>query len=136
MVPTALQIFATAFALFALSRVLLRFKAHQLAIRETLFWSVIWLGGILVLWVPATAEAISGTLGLNTRQPIDTLVYISIILLFYLAYRVHAKQEQTEQQVTQLVRQISLRNAEQPVQSHQQTHPQASASMHEKKGKQ
>lgn len=111
MVPTALQIFATLFALFALSRIFLRMKGHQLTLGQSAFWAIIWTGVIVVVWVPSTAYAISGTLGLDTRKPIDTLIYIAIVTLFYLAYRMHVLQEQTSHQLTQLVRQTAIRDA-------------------------
>jgi len=111
MVPTALQIFATLFALFALSRVFLRMKGHQLTLGQSAFWAVIWIGVIVVVWVPSTAYAISSTLGIDTRKPIDTFVYIAIVALFYLTYRMHVRQEQVNHQLTQLVRQTAMRDA-------------------------
>ncbi len=114
MIPTALQIFATIFALFALSRVIIRLKAHQLTVRETLFWGIIWASVISVVWIPNIALFISRNLGLETRQPIDSLVYISIVLLLYLMYRIHAKQENLEQEVTRLIRIVSIQQAKRP----------------------
>ena len=111
LIPTALQIFATLFALFALSRVFLRMKGHELTLGQSAFWAIIWTGVIIVVWVPSTAFAISDSLGLDTRKPIDTFVYIAIVVLFYLTYRMHVKQERTDHQLTQLVRQIAIRDA-------------------------
>jgi len=111
MTPTALQIFATIFALFALSRVILRLKEHQLTIRESLFWGLIWVGTIIVLWIPSTAFLISRTMGLNTREPIDTLVYMATVIMFYLINRMHVKHEKLEQEFTKLVRSLSLLRA-------------------------
>ncbi len=114
MTPTALQIFATLFAFFALSRVFLRVKAHQLMLREALFWGLIWSSLIVVLWVPNITRPIAMTLGLSTREPIDTLVYISIVMLLYLIYRIHAKQEELQHDVTRLIRIVSIQEAKQP----------------------
>ncbi|HSU73053.1 MAG TPA: DUF2304 family protein [Candidatus Binatia bacterium] len=109
MIPTALQISVTLFALFALSRAFLRMKGHQLTMSQTLFWVTIWMGVIVVVWIPWTAYAISKTLGIDARQPIDTLIYITIVALFYLIYRMHVKQEQVEQELTKLVRKIAMK---------------------------
>lgn len=108
--PTVLQILVTLFALFALSRVLLRMKGHQLTMSQILFWTVVWVGLLVVIWIPSTAYAISRGLGLDTRQPIDTLIYIAIVAMFYLIYRLHVKQENVEHELTQLVRKISIRD--------------------------
>ena len=114
MTPTALQIFATIFALFALSRVILRLKDHQLTIKEVLFWASVWLGIILVVWIPTTAGLISTTLGINTREPIDTLIYVAIVVMLYLIYRMHVKTERLGSEVTRLVRLIGLQHSEEP----------------------
>lgn len=113
MTPTALQIFATLFALFAMSRVFLRLKEHQLEIREALFWTLIWAGMLTVVWVPATANLISTTLGLETSRPVDTIIYVGMVLLFYLVYRMHAKHEKLQQEFTRLVRLVSIKESEQ-----------------------
>jgi hypothetical protein len=86
-------------------------KEHQLTMSQTLFWAIVWIGVLAIVWVPSTAEAVSQGLGLNIRQPIDTIVYISILALFYLMYRMHVKQEQAEQHLTQLVRKLAIRDA-------------------------
>ena len=109
MALSILQIIATLFVLFALSRVLLRWKNSNLSWRETSLWSLLWISVLVVLWIPATVTAISIGLGLGTRKPIDTLVYISIVALFYLVYRGYAKQEQLEQNLTRLVRHRALK---------------------------
>lgn len=112
MTPSALQLFATAFALFALSRVFLRLKEHQLMIREAMFWGIIWIGMITIVWVPATANLISLTLGIGTSKPIDTIIYIGMVLLFYLVYRMHAKHEKLQHEFTRLVRLVSIKESE------------------------
>src|SRR3989338_7089642 len=110
--PTFLQIFVTLFVAFALSRVLLRLRDHELGVRESFFWAVIWVGITLVVWIPATALWISRGLGLSSREPIDTLVYMSIVVLFYLIYRINAQHERLEHELARLVRAIGIQQAE------------------------
>jgi hypothetical protein len=108
MIPTLLQIIVSVFVLFALSRVFLRVRKHELDVREALFWSVIWAGFAVVVWAPITVTILAHTLGLSGKEPIDTLVYLAIVALFYLVYRIHAKQEKLNHELTRLVRAVSL----------------------------
>lgn len=105
---SVLQIVGVVFVLFAWSRALLRFKDHKISVTEFLFWSVIWAGAIVALAVPKTADWISYSLGVN--RPIDLAVFVSILLLFYLVFRVYVKNEQQKQEITKLVREIAIRN--------------------------
>lgn len=108
MIPSILQLAVSAFVLFALSRVYLRVRKHELDVREAVFWAAIWTGFAIVVWVPSTVTLAARAVGLSGKEPIDTLVYLAIVALFYLAYRVHAKQEKLNHDLTRLVRVVSL----------------------------
>jgi hypothetical protein len=112
MTPTILQIIATLFLLFALSRVFLRWKGAQIGMKEASLWSLLWTSILIVLWIPITTEWVSNVLGLSTDKPIDTLIYLSIVILFYLIYRGYAKHEQLEQELTRVVRLAAINEAE------------------------
>lgn len=107
MTPTIMQIIILVFVLFALSRVFLRWKAHEFGWREALFWTVIWIGVTVVVLIPSTVNVLSRALGLG-GDPINALIYLSIVALFYLMYRIHVKQEKINHDLTMLVRTISL----------------------------
>jgi hypothetical protein len=108
---TLLNVSVTIFALFALSRVFLRFKEHHLTSQETVLWAGIWVALLTIIWVPSLAHDVSSLLGISTRKPIDTLIYVALVLLFYLVYRMYAKQEQLKHEFTKLVRAVSIQQA-------------------------
>jgi hypothetical protein len=103
---SALQIVGIIFALFAWSRALLRLRDRKISLVEFLFWSVIWAGVLVALVLPRTAEIISYSVGVE--RPIDLAVFASILLMFYLMFRLYVKHEQHEQEFTKLVRTITL----------------------------
>jgi hypothetical protein len=109
MAITALQVIVTAFALFAWSRALLRFKDRRITVGEFAFWTLIWAGVVTVVFVPAIAAGFSTSLGV--RRPVDLLVYVSIVLLFYLLFRLYVRIEHTEQEITKLVRETAISRA-------------------------
>ncbi len=104
---SALQIIVILFVLFAWSRAFLRFRDHKISLTEFIFWSVIWAGVITALLLPKTADIISYSLGVN--RPVDLAVFVSILLIFYLVFRLYVKHEQQEQEITKLVREIAIR---------------------------
>jgi len=105
MALTPLQIVAILFALFALSRALLLFKENKISFKELLFWTIIWVGVIIV----SLSKRIMGMFAEFTglQRPIDALLIISVILLFYLIYRIYAKFDKVERDVTLVVRQVA-----------------------------
>ena len=100
-----LQIIGIVFGAFAFSRLILRRRDRTVTLGETLFWSVVWLGLIAVSVAPSILNQakISGI-----TRAIDILVYLGIIALFYVNFRLYVKVEKQGQDITRLVRQIAL----------------------------
>jgi hypothetical protein len=101
-----IQIIIVLFALFALSRAFLRFKDNRLSKNEFLFWTAIWLAVIVISFIPNLTTQISNFLGIG--RGIDLIVYISVIVMFYLIFRLYVKLESVEKEVTLLVRKFAL----------------------------
>lgn len=99
---TILQILIIVFALFALSRAILRFKDKKISIFEFGLWTLIWGAIIVTVIIPKTATLISNFFGIS--RPIDLAVYVSILLLFYLVFRLYVHLEMQRQEITKVVR--------------------------------
>jgi len=104
---SVLQIIVVVFALFAWSRAILRLKDRKIVISEFIFWTVIWAAVVVTSLLPATANAVSTFFGIS--RPIDLAIYVSILLLLYLTFRMYVKHEQLEQEMTKLVREIAVK---------------------------
>ncbi len=102
-----LQILITIFAAFAISRSYLRFRKNTESLWEFALWIVIWTSIAVVVWFPSVTVIPKKILGVG--RGIDALVYISIVFLFYSVYRIYAKIEKTEQDVTKLTREMALK---------------------------
>ena len=102
----AIQIIAILFALFAFSRTLIRFKKTDITIKEFIFWNIIWFGIIIVAVLPSTTSIIASLMGIG--RGIDLVVYLSIIILFYLIFRMYVKMENVEREITKLVREEAI----------------------------
>jgi len=102
-----IQIIAVLFALFAYSRAILRFKDKKITGKEFLFWSIIWISIIIVALLPGVTSWFSNLFGI--RRPIDLGIYASIIILFYLIFRMYVKLEGVEQDITKVVRNMAMK---------------------------
>ena len=101
-----LQILAGAFALFALTRVILRAKERKMTWAEMLFWAMVWVMMIVVVILPEASTYVAERLGIG--RGVDLILYVAVILILYLLFRLYVKFEQLEQEVTIAVREIAL----------------------------
>lgn len=100
------QALAVVFALFALSRVVLRLKDGKITWPEFSFWTIIWAAVIVVAINPDLTFTVSNALGIE--RGVDVAVYGSIIILFYLMFRIFVKLEMIEQEITKAVRKDAI----------------------------
>jgi len=102
-----IQILIIIFALFALSRIVLRKKDKSISYLEMFLWGTIWLSVLIIAFVPRITNFLSAKVGISNG--FNLLVYASIMLLFYLIFRMYVKIESLEQDITKLVRELAKR---------------------------
>lgn len=100
-----LQILIIAFALFALSRTLLRVKDKAVPKIEFFLWVGVWGIVIVLASLPSVMTYLTKPLGI--ARGVDIIIYGSIILLFYLIFRLYVKTEQTNQEITKIVQRLA-----------------------------
>ena len=79
-----IQIIVILFSLFAISRVILRFKDRSVTLQSLFFWVILWMATVLFVMLPRTASILTNFFGVGRGA--DLLIYLSIILLFYLIF--------------------------------------------------
>jgi hypothetical protein len=92
----AIQIVLVCFAVFAMSRVLIRFRRGGMRGFELFLWLVFW---IAAQW-------------LGVGRGVDTAMYLSLLVIFYLLFRAFGKMEDLDRQLTRVVRANALREME------------------------
>lgn len=100
------QIIGILFAVFAFSRIILRYRDKSIRANELLFWSIIWLGVICVALFPSIFVAASKLFGIG--RGVDILLYLGMILIFYLIFRLYVRVEAQKREITSLVREIAF----------------------------
>jgi hypothetical protein len=101
-----IQILVLIFGLFAFSRAILRWKGGSIKLMELIFWGGIWLFSMLFAIFPTILNMLSNVAGFN--RGLDLVFAVSIVMLFYLLFRLYVKIDEAEQQITKLVREITL----------------------------
>ncbi len=101
-----IQVIIIIFALFALSRAMLRFRDNKLGRNEFLFWAGLWTAAIIISFIPSILGVFSGRIG--TTSGLDLVLYLSIIALFYLMFRLYVRTEALEKEITSVVRELAI----------------------------
>jgi len=101
-----IQILLSLFLLFALSRAYLRFRDRAIGFGQFLFWCGLWLLALFTIYYPDFTNYWAKVLGIG--RGVDVILYVSIIILFYLVFRVHVLMENVQHDISRLVREIAL----------------------------
>ncbi|MBU0625035.1 DUF2304 family protein [Patescibacteria group bacterium] len=105
-----IQLFIIAFAGFAVWRTIFRFREGVLGRGALVAWLIFWLVVVIAVAQPQVTSWVALLVGVG--RGVDAAIYISVIVLFYLVFRVFLKLEKIEHDITLLVREISLRRRE------------------------
>jgi hypothetical protein len=105
-----IQIILVGFAVYALLRAVQRFRKGGLSVWQFVVWTAVWLTLAVVVLLPNSTARIAALLGVG--RGVDVAIYVSLALLFYVAFRQLGKIEDLERQITRLVRAHALRDFE------------------------
>jgi hypothetical protein len=102
-----IQIILIVFILFALSRAWLRYREGKIKRLEFLFWLIIWVSAIVAVAAPRAIGFVSQAFGIG--RPADLILYVAVILLFYLVFRIYVFIDALQEDTTRLVREIAIK---------------------------
>lgn len=102
------QIFFALFALFAIISVFKRKKTGELGKRGSFFWILFWLSILTAVLWPESTTVLANALGIGRGA--DFVLYLSIMVIFYLLFRLHIKIESISRDITKVVRKEALRD--------------------------
>lgn len=105
-----IQIIILIFIVFMLIKVVSRFKEGILTVKESIIWSIFWIMAAIVIARPSTTAILAKTLGIG--RGVDVIIYLSIVLIFYLLFKIKVRTEKIEQEITKIVREQALKENE------------------------
>ncbi|HLC32914.1 MAG TPA: DUF2304 family protein [Candidatus Nanoarchaeia archaeon] len=101
------QIVAGIVMLIGIMRAILLFRSRKLTLPWFVFWVIVWGGVGIVAFLPAVSYWLAHLVGIS--RGLDLLVYLSIVTLFYLVFKLFMKFETLSREITSLVRELALR---------------------------
>lgn len=115
---TITQVFLIIFLLFALSRVIVRFKSSEITVPGLIFWSGIFGVAIIAVAFPQLTSSVANAAGIGRGA--DAVVYISIALIFYLVFRLYVYIQDVRREISDMVGKLAIRE-------HEKEHKQSDA---------
>lgn len=98
------------FLLFALSRVVLRFRGGNVTLYGLVFWGLLFSSAVMFVLFPSVTTDIARSLGIG--RGVDAVVYPSIVILFYLVFRLYVNVQNMKHEITKLVEKLALKEYE------------------------
>lgn len=103
------QILALALIAFLLARLLWQKRKKKIQGGEFIFWLIFWfLSGLAIVFIKYI-DSLVNRLGFSS-QGIDVLLYLGVVFLFYLIFKIRLRQEKQDQEITKITRIISLKD--------------------------
>lgn len=69
-------------------------------------WATLWAAMGVVVWYPNITDTVANIL--RVGRGADAVLYISLIVIFYLLFRISARTEKIHQDVTRLARAVAI----------------------------
>jgi small membrane protein len=106
------QFFLLVFVLIALTKAISSYKQRGLRTLDFIFWTLVWIGTASIIIFPEATSFVAHLLGIGRGA--DLIVYTSLLIGFYLIFRIHLTLGRLEQEITEIVRAIALERLTEP----------------------
>jgi small membrane protein len=107
---TSIGLLGILFSLFALSRVVLRFREGRISWGMMLVWVLVWLSIIVFILSPESFEGLSKSIGI--QRPLDLMLIVGLVLGYYLTFRMYVYLEELRSDLATAVREVALSGKE------------------------
>ncbi|KKQ27730.1 MAG: hypothetical protein US42_C0006G0037 [Candidatus Magasanikbacteria bacterium GW2011_GWC2_37_14] len=89
------------FVVFALLNVFQRKKEGLLGPKGLFFWVLFWLLAGVAFWWPNSTTILANYLGIGRGA--DLVIYVSLVIIFYLLFKLHIKLESVGRDIAKVV---------------------------------
>lgn len=100
------QVLFSLFALFAVLSVIKKKREGLLGPKGLIFWLSFWILATILVFYPNSTTTIAHYLGIGRGA--DLLMYVSLVVIFYVLFRLHVKLESVGRSLTKVVRKEAL----------------------------
>lgn len=101
-----IQILISIVALLVIINAVAKLRQKTFTLPIFIIWTGLWLAMDVVVWYPNISTIVARFL--HVGRGTDAVLYISLIVIFYLIFRISARLEKLHQDVTKLTRSIAI----------------------------
>ncbi len=101
-----IQILITLASAFVILKSVVSYSNRSIRLPTFVVWSLFWVAIIFFVWQPSLADRVASLL--QVGRGADAMFYLSLIVIFYLLFKIFIRFERIDFQVTTLVREIAL----------------------------
>ena len=109
------QLLLLPFVLAALAKVIHSYHQRRMPTPDFVFGSLVWIGTASVIIFPDATSWLAHLLGIGRGA--DLIIYTSLLISFYLIFRIYLALARLEQAITKVVRAIALEQLPESVDS-------------------
>ena len=102
-----IEVIGVGFSLFALSRVILRYREGKFSKAMLALWMLAWSTVIAFIVSPQSFESISKIMGI--QRSLDFMLIGSALISYYLTFRIYIYIEEIRQDMGKIAREIALK---------------------------
>jgi small membrane protein len=103
------QIFLSSIIIFIIYKTILSYRKEKLSLVFIVLWVLLWLTILFFVLDVRALVFIAHSFGIG--RGVDFAIYISILFLLYVFYKVLVKVEKMNRDMTKIVREIAISNA-------------------------
>ena len=107
-----IQSLLTIFFIFAIFKVVGRYRAGDLSWRGLVFWLLFWIAAGVVVVMPDSTSYFARIVGIGRGA--DLVVYVALALLFFMVFRLMVRLEKINRDITKVVRKNALNDVNKP----------------------
>ncbi len=102
------QIILSAIILFIIYRTIVSYRRNNITILFAVIWLTFWFLILLLLFQQNILIFVAHALGIG--RGVDLAIYLSIIIIFYLIFRIFIEINSVNKKITKIVRHEALKN--------------------------
>lgn len=102
----AIQIIITLVSLFIILKAITKLQKKEVHAQTFIVWALFWFGVIVLIWQPHLTDYLARFL--QVTRGADAVFYLSLVIIFYMFFKLFIRLERIEQDITTLVREIAL----------------------------
>lgn len=101
-----IQLLVTIVSGFVVFKTIHKFRKKEIPFLLCALWSLFWILGIVLVWQPSIADTIASLL--QVGRGTDAILYLSLVAIFYLIFKLFVRFEKMDKEITALVREVAI----------------------------